>query len=96
MNSRIESINARTDSINFNFKCTNLILDCSYAPLEYFESNLPCEKVSRCILITDKSIFPTEDREDNVIINNKIFDLLNLILVFNLKRFHFYICQKVS
>jgi hypothetical protein len=37
-------------------------MDSSYSPIEYFCSNNNDEKISKCILITDKSIY-TEKNE---------------------------------
>lgn len=58
---RVESISGFSDidSNELNFNCKHLIIDSSYAPDQFFtEFN---SQISRCILVTDKSIFNKQD-----------------------------------
>ena len=49
------------------FSCKHLVLGFSYTPLEYFETNAKAKQISKCVLITDKSIMTlTEGQNDNV------------------------------
>ncbi|CAF0907292.1 unnamed protein product [Brachionus calyciflorus] len=61
---RIESITTKNDKEEFKFNCKNLIIDSSYAPIDYFKSidNL----ISHCILITDKTIYKNDDGLDHI------------------------------
>lgn len=69
----IESIVAKTrncstsDESNelkeFKFNCKHLIIDSSYAPKEYF-NDLPQNNVSRCVLVTNKSLFNQTENEE--------------------------------
>jgi len=57
-------VNVLTGDVGTEFSCKNLIIDSSYVPLEYFNFEKPVKKISRCILITDRSIF--DNSEENV------------------------------
>ena len=65
---RIESVVSKCNpNESLKFISKHLILECSYAPLEYFDSNVEARQISKCILISDKSIMPTQDvQNENV------------------------------
>jgi hypothetical protein len=65
---RIKAVKSTNDSEELNFSCKHLILEASYVPLELFRSDyLSPKQISKCVLITDKSIFSVEDNNENVI-----------------------------
>lgn len=51
-----------------DFNCKHLIMDSSYIPLSYLNNDLKFNQISRCILLTDKTIFAHEKAtsEENV------------------------------
>ncbi len=59
-----------TGDNEIEFTCKSLIIDSSYVPLEYFDLDKPIKKISRCILITDRSIFDKRN-DENVIKKEK-------------------------
>lgn len=64
----VESVDTKSNTETNSYKCKHLVMDCTYAPLEYLDlNNEKNTEISRCVLITNKSLFPTEDQFENVI-----------------------------
>lgn len=63
----VESVDTKSNTETNSYKCKHLVMDCTYAPLEYLDlNNEKNTEISRCVLITNKSLFPTEDQFENI------------------------------
>jgi len=65
---KIESIKTKNGSTTSNieindleFRCKHLVVDSSYAPEDYFNEKNQIS-ISRCILVTDKSLFDLNEQ----------------------------------
>ena len=67
---KIESIKTKSGPVinsvennDLEFSCRHLIMDSSYAPKDYFnDKNI--DRISRCILVTDKSLFDLNETKE--------------------------------
>ena len=94
---RVESIETLDDEGKcLNFNCKHLIIDSTYAPPEYYKT--ADDQVSRCILITDKSIYLNEEAStSNENVGKHIYSTWNwkwrIHLFF---RYQFCFCPKLA
>ncbi len=67
---KIESIKTKSGFVknslennDLEFSCKHLIMDSSYAPKDYFDEKNRA-RISRCILVTDKSLFDLNETKE--------------------------------
>lgn len=65
----IETIKGKTNSDEsemMEFSCRNLIINSSYVPMRFFDSEKKVKKISRSILIIDRSFFAKTETDENI------------------------------